>query len=414
MGKIKEFYIMLNDNQPIYRAGSTIEGKVIINVSKPKATTGRLKITLSGQAKVEWTQLHSTFSDDHTIFTDMTTYLWGTGCETLASGKHEFPYTFSLPTDIPSSHEDRHGHIRYALTAVLPTRKSEVIRMKKVNVRENVNVGRPELLIPLWGADRQTVTLPGCLCCCTLAPVELTVSTEKGGYVCGERIIIRENHGYRRITNVSANLFRKTVYLARPSASRFTCQHIASTSFFRNEVPGEPEKIGFINVPSTVPSINCDILTVSYFLSVNVEFKLPVVRRLSAKIPITIGNERGGGVASPVTSAPLQHTSTAALPSAPPHPLSNTLQDTPIQPMPEAMLSAGVYPMSVNVPSAPPQQSTNYSPGVPLQPMASNMPSAPAYPIPNTLPIASAPAQSNTGESDIPHRYTPPPPYSEY
>ena len=403
MGKIKEFYITtsLNDNQPIYRAGSTIEGKVIINVLKPKATTGRLKIILSGQAKVQWKQLHSTFSDDHTIFSDMTAYLWGTGCETLASGKHEFPYTFSLPTGIPSSHEDHHGHIRYTLTAVLPTRKSEVTTLQRIKVRENVDVGRPELLTPFWGSDRQTVTLPGCFCCCTLAPIELTVSTEKGGYVSGERIVIRENHGYRRITNVSANLFRKTVYLARPSASRFTCQHIASTSFFRNEVPGEPEKIGFINVPSTVPSINCDILTVSYFLSVNVEFKLPVVRRLSAKIPITIGNVR-------------EQTSTAALPSAPPHPLSNTLQDTPIQPMPEAMPSAGVYPMSVNVPSAPPEPLTNYSPGVPLQPMASNMPSAPAYPIPNTLPIASAPAQSNTGESDIPHRYTPPPPYSEY
>ena len=410
MGKIKEFYITisLNDNHA-YRAGSgaTVEGKVIITVSKPKATTGPLKITLSGQAKVQWRQ-SATFSDNHAIFSDMTTCLWGTGCETLAPGKHEFPYMFNLPTGIPSSHEDHYGHIRYTLTAVLPTRKSEVTTLKRINVREIVDVDRPELLTPLYGSDRKTL---GCLCC-TSAPIELTVSTEKGGYVCGERIVIRENHRCRRITNVSATLFRKTVYLARPSASRFTCHRVISTYLFYNDVPGEPEKIGFINIPTIVPSINCNALTVSYFLSVNLEFKLPMVKRLSVEIPITIGNVRGGGIALPVTSAPPQQTSIAILPSAPPHPLSNTLQGTPIQPMPEATPSAGVYPMSVNVPSAPPEPLTNYSPGVPLQPMAGNMPSAHAYPLPNTLPMASVPAQSNAGESEL--LDTPPPPYSEY
>ena len=56
MGKIKaswvkEFYITtsLNDNH-VYRAGSTVEGKVIIIVSEPKEITSPLRITLSGQA----------------------------------------------------------------------------------------------------------------------------------------------------------------------------------------------------------------------------------------------------------------------------------------------------------------------------------------------------------------------------
>ena len=411
MGKIKEFYITtsLNDTQA-YLAGSTVQGKVIITVSEEEATTGPLKITLSGQAKVQWRQT-VTFSDAHTIFYDMTAYLWGTGCETLTPGRHEFPFMFNLPTDIPSSHEDHYGHIRYTLTAVLPTRKSELTRLKRINVHEIVKVDRPELLTPLYGSDTKTL---GCLCYSS-APIELTVSTEKGGYICGEKIVIRENHGRRSITNDNAyaTLFRQTVFLARPSASIFNCQRIVSTSLFQNDIPGESEKIGFIDIPTTVPSINCDVLTVSYFLSVNLEFKLPMVKCLSVKIPITIGNARGGGVALPVTSVPLHSVSTATLPSAPPHPLSNTLQGTPIQPIPEIMPSAGVYPMSVNVPSAPPEPLTNYTLGVPLQPMASNMPSAPAYPIPNTLPMASAPAQLNAGESEIPDKYTPPPPYSE-
>ena len=403
MGKIKEFYITtpLNDRET-YRAGSRIEGKVIITLRKPKATTGPLKITLSGQTKVQWRE-SVTFSDAHKIFYDMTTYLWGTGCETLASGRHEFPYMFSIPTDIPSSHEDQYGHIRYMLTAVLPTRKSEVTRLKRINVHEIVDVDRPELLTPLYGSDRKTID-----CLCPSTPIELTVSTGKGGYVCRESIVIREHHQCKRITNVNATLFRKTVYLSRPSASKFICQRIASTSFFHNDDPSDPEKIGFLKIPTTVPSINCNLLTVSYFLRVNLEFKLPMVKCLSVKMPITIGNARGGGVVLPVTSAPLHPMLTATLPSALPHPLSYTLQGTYTQPVPEIMPSAGVYPMS---PSIPPEPLTNYSPGVPLQPMANNRLSVPAYPIPNTLPIASAPAQSNIGESETPD--TPPPPYSE-
>ena len=109
MGKIKDFSITTSGENLTYLAGSTVEGKVIIDFKRPKATDGPLRIILSGQAKVQW----RTLRDEHTIFNDIPIQLWGTGSETLASGRHEFPYTFHLPGNLPSSHEDSYGHIRY-------------------------------------------------------------------------------------------------------------------------------------------------------------------------------------------------------------------------------------------------------------------------------------------------------------
>lgn len=53
MGKIKEFYITtsLGENQ-VYHSGSVVEGKVVIDLTKPKAINGPLRIVLAGKAEV--------------------------------------------------------------------------------------------------------------------------------------------------------------------------------------------------------------------------------------------------------------------------------------------------------------------------------------------------------------------------
>ena len=424
MSKIKEFYITVSlDENHAYLAGSVVEGKVTIDLTKPKRTTGPLRITLSGQAKVQWGQASALRADTQTIFDDMTVYLWGTGSETLAAGKHEFPYTFRLPTDIPSSHEDVYGHIRYTLTAILPTRKAEVTRQKRIKVHGIVDVDRPDLLNSLNDSTSKTI---GCWCC-TSAPIELSASTDSGGYLCGETITIRESHGYRRITNIHARLLRKTVYHARTTESNFSYKHIASVCYFTSDYHNpQVERVGRIRIPDDiVPSINCGVLTVSYCVHVTLRFKLPVVKRLSIMIPITIGNERsmaGIGVGSQLPNSPVQPTSAHTE-----HSLS-TLQGTPTQPTPAAHV--GTYPVSDGaslqpvpniLPSAPPEPVPNIITTTPVQlvpssatmePVLNTAPSAPVYPIPNALPIASAPILPSVGESEIPD--TPPPPYSEF
>ena len=405
MSKIKEFYITVSlDENHAYLAGSVVEGKVTIDLTKSKRTTGPLRITLSGQAKVQWGQASALRADTQTIFDDMTVYLWGTGSETLAAGKHEFPYTFRLPTDIPSSHEDVYGHTRYTLTAILPTRKAEITRQKRISIHGIVDVDRPDLLNSLNDSASKTIGF----WCCTSAPIELSASTDSGGYLHGETITIRESHGYRRITNIHARLLRKTVYHARTTESNFSYKHIASVRYFTSDYHNpQVERVGRIRIPDdTVPSINCGVLTVSYCVHVTLGFKLPVVKRLSIMIPVTIGNERsmaGIGVGSQLPNSPVQQTSTHTqrsypvsdgaslqpipniLPSAPPEPVPNIITTTPVQLVPSNAI---------------------------MEPVLNTVPSAPVYPIPNALPIASAPILPSAGESELPD--TPPPPYSEF
>ena len=371
MGKIKEFYITTTSDEAVYCAGSVVEGKVIIDLIKPKATNGPLRIILSGKAKVQCrgqTAMRMR-TDEQDMFNEISVHLWGTGSETLAPGKHEFPYTFHLPDDLPSSYEDLHGNIRYTLTAVLPTRKCEVTRQKIINVHGIIDTDKPdlELFSPLIGSDSKTL----CCLCCTSAPIELSVVIDRGGYASGETIDIKENHRCRRITNVNATLLRKTFYHIRnESSTHFSCKRIVSTSNFTNinsfDEPGS--RTGYLVIPNDALSINCEVLKVSYVVRVTLAFRLPMVKDLKVLIPITIGNVRRSATGDGTASASLSAT---IMPSAPPYPWSNTLESAPIQP-------------SVIVPSAP------------------------VYPIPNIVPILIPPTQSNTELYEIP-----PPPYSE-
>lgn len=51
----------------------------------------------------------------------------------------------------------------------------------------------PMSVNPMSISDEKTI---GSLCC-TTAPIVLSVTLDKTGYVCGERIAVRVNHGYR-------------------------------------------------------------------------------------------------------------------------------------------------------------------------------------------------------------------------
>ena len=402
-----------------YLAGSAIEGKVVLDLIKSKAINGSLRITLSGHVKVEWGRT----SDEHTIFDEMSVNLWGTGSETPAPGEHEFPYIFHLPEDLPSSYEDIYGHIRYILTAVLPTRKSEVIRQKIIKVHNKIYIDRPpELLNPLFSSKEKIL----CCLCCASAPIKLSVAIYKGGYVCGESVIIREYHRCRRITNVCAILFRKTTYHIRNSGeSKFSCKRIVSASRFTdaNSIDQPGSKAARLIIPEGIISITSDAINVSYFVVVKLLFEIPFIKTLQVMIPITIGNTQrstsGGDIiethpvatttisSTPATTQPaiaLSDPQPSTIPSAP-HcanmPRSPQPPFAPSVPHCATMLRC---PQSATVPSAPPYSWSNVLEDASERPLPAIVPSAPVYPV----PITSLPAQPNTDIPDFP-----PPLYSE-
>ena len=407
-GKIKEFFITTSENEnQTWFAGSVVEGKVIIALTNSKKTNGPLRIILTGRAKIHWGWV-SVCSDEHNIFDDVSVHLWGTGSETLASGKHEFPYMFYLPDYLPSSHEDVHGCIQYTLTAILPTRKSVVMtRQKTINVHGVVDIDRPELLNPLFDSDRKT------LCClyCTSAPIELLVEIDKGGYICGEKIVIKEQHRCRRLTNVNAALLRTTYYQTRnPNQSTFSYKRVTLTSDF-STVAGTNSRVAHLAIPNHNVSINCNnVFRVSYFVVVTLAFKLPMVKGLKVMIPITIGNMQRRSTtdeSSRATTAAIyryssRSTDISAMPCVP---------QSAIMPSAPQQVILPSTPQQVVVPSAPeyPWSNALESAPMPVIVPSSIEPSAPVYPASLPLLVTNSPIQSNVETCE-----TPPPPYSEF
>ena len=61
----------------------------------------------------------------------------------LLAGRHEFPFTFTLPPNLPSSYESCYGEIRYTVKAVVdrPWKfNHESIRAFSVNAVLNLNM----------------------------------------------------------------------------------------------------------------------------------------------------------------------------------------------------------------------------------------------------------------------------------
>jgi len=105
MGKIKVFSVVLSEaDSPFYFPGSRVEGHVVVEITTPQNVKS-ISIAIFGMAFVKW----KTFCNNYylTILSDTVKPLWGNGHDslTLAAGRHEFPFSFDLPDNLPTSYE---------------------------------------------------------------------------------------------------------------------------------------------------------------------------------------------------------------------------------------------------------------------------------------------------------------------
>ncbi|XP_065904700.1 arrestin domain-containing protein 3-like [Dysidea avara] len=336
MGKLKAFVINLNGNNPVYFAGSSVEGNVLLELTEPKQTQG-ISIVLSGQAYTHWTEQHHYhdhhghhhhghhhhhhhgagshtetvhYTDSEIILNNVVLQLWGSGRDSqqIAPGRYEFPFNFQLPSNLvlPTSFEGTVGYIRYSLTATIARSwKFNHTTKRAITVNEIVDINVPQLTAPLSSSNEKTV----CCLCCASGPISLAVTIDRGGYCPGESIAISteaENHTNRRIRAVRASLEQRAVYYARGHSrtSNRTVQTIegpgmeaGGTSNWSNEL---------LPIPATVPSIaSCRILNVSYVLHVSLD--IPNAIDLQVSLPITIGNIPFKGGQSAPSTAPAQN-----------------------------------------------------------------------------------------------------------
>lgn len=124
-----------NNPMKVIYAGQLVRGLVRLYFKKEKRIRG-IYIHIFGKAYATWTKYcrhFESYSGKEEYFNDLEYFLGAGRCsETqsseklpkifkMSSGTHKYTFECMLPTDLPTSVEGKHGHIRYIARVVINT-----------------------------------------------------------------------------------------------------------------------------------------------------------------------------------------------------------------------------------------------------------------------------------------------------
>ena len=166
MSKLRISLVQERTDQ-IYFTGSSITGSLLLSVTEPKDYK-HVSIRFGGKAHVHWTEgsgENSTSYNATEPYIDEKIILWSSDQSPdgkLDPGEYNWPFTFTIPSNVPSSFEGTAGNIRYSLEGRIGTglmkfdHKVEV----RIPVQQVVSITDPQLLEPV----RQEVCVLLVLC----------------------------------------------------------------------------------------------------------------------------------------------------------------------------------------------------------------------------------------------------------
>ena len=393
--------IDLDNGDKVFFPGDTISGRVTLQTTDVKKLRG-IYLTLIGHAHVHWSESHTTGTGQnqttHTThysaqepYFNFRVNLWGGdgGEHFLQPGNYQFPYSFQLPqVPLPTSHESYTGQIRYWLEARMdrPWKFDHVTkRAFTILERVDLNLSQEDLAGARRGENQKTL---GFLCCET-GPLNLTASTNRGGYCPGENILVTahvENNTSKVMKRVKATLYRHVTYYAqgRSRSSNIIVSQMqtndpipAGGNFEWNQQP--------LPIPASPPSSHtCRIIHTDYVL--DVEVVVPTFSiNLHLHIPVVIGTEPLRSVYANTTLPAIGWSQAEAVNIADNQYTMGQTQFIPLFPMVQ-LPQAGEDPP----PQYPGNISTQPAPPYPADPIAQSPPAQlPTEPYPAPYPPAT-------------------------
>ncbi|CAG9540652.1 unnamed protein product [Cercopithifilaria johnstoni] len=215
MVKLVKFDIEFDNAENVYFAGQEVSGKVVIENSEPKKVNEVL-MELKGRAKTYWTK-HSGKSRVHyseaepyfceqfnTCYTHQFTQTNSDNKKEriLPIGRHEIPFSFTLPKTLPTSFEGDFGFIRYTCKAVCERPWDVDIVSKRaftVIGIEDINQD-PEVMEPVCETNSISSVK---FCCQKQGSITVKMSVDRTGFTPGEKIQVNIV-----ITNDSTKMIR--------------------------------------------------------------------------------------------------------------------------------------------------------------------------------------------------------------
>lgn len=294
MGKLRSFYVELLDPQQVYFAGQTINGRLVVELDA-EMKMREIRLKFKGLAYVHWTEQHSTGSGKNRRTTtrhysatenyfDQTVPVYGRGLgmgddNRLPPGQHVYPFTFTLPPNLPSSFEGGIGYVRYTIKGTIDKpwkfdhntkRPFTVIALLDLNTQPNAACGTQ---------NQQNKFL--CCLCCKSGPITGTLSLNRCGYVPGEAIYFNAEiqNMTSRVCGCQVKLSMTTIFHAT-TKSRSSTNEVAKV-LHQDVQPGETETWtgDRLMIPPLPPSflVGCSIIDINYYLELIVDPSGPAI-----------------------------------------------------------------------------------------------------------------------------------------
>ncbi|KAK7861784.1 hypothetical protein R5R35_011957 [Gryllus longicercus] len=230
---VQKFEIKFDNPTCVYYVGQQVSGSATLITTKEKKIRG-ICLRVKGAADVYWTESRSVTGSDgnsetqtvtysaHELYAHIEIWLVGSPCGEmmLPPGKHTYPFSYTLPHNIPSSFEGIHGHVRYTVKVevVRPWRfdyKSKAAFTVLTPLDLNLEPGMQE---PVQNTREKYL----CCCCCRSGPVTLVCSVHRG-FVPGQKIEAIVECDNVTTEEVSVNCYLEKVVTFKSSCGSTNC-----------------------------------------------------------------------------------------------------------------------------------------------------------------------------------------------
>uniref|UniRef100_A0A224XNV0 Putative arrestin domain protein n=1 Tax=Panstrongylus lignarius TaxID=156445 RepID=A0A224XNV0_9HEMI len=323
---IPTFTIVLDSPTGSYYAGTNVTGRVLLTLDKQKKFRG-LKIRFEGKAHVAWSERESVrkndgdttqetidYSADEEYFSNKY-YLAGSASNDIEipAGEHVYPFTTTLPPQLPTSFEGEHGYVRYTIVATLDRPWKMDVEAKAIfQVVTPLDLNYHALAKePVKKEETKTF----CCFCCKSGPLTLVACVPHTGYVPGQEIPVTvevDNASNTTVDSIELKImkyFQWTVRTPKQNTKKDKVE-LSKMSLEGVEQNGSKSLTQNIGIPQ-MPFVNldaCSIINISFVLKVTACVSGMLNKNLVAEIPLLLGTvpiynaQQTGTIVPPPTS----------------------------------------------------------------------------------------------------------------